>query len=367
MSRLIPRLTPFRGALLAGAGGFAAYKTMSASEKNAEKDFSGAPLKRKIQRFNSLVDRGQNPQEIKNRKEMLAALKSGELFDVVIVGAGCTGAGAALDSAARGLKTACIERGDFANETSSRSSKLIWGGFKYLQVAFAELLNRRTLIEPVTSFQKFWGEFMMVYECCQERSWLAGQQPHLVEYVPQAVGAAGRHSSACPPAAHATRYPPQPVSTHEGSLESRQRSGSLQEPRAVATVLQPPVLFDPAHPRRARFPLLRRPCQVRPCLHLGSCCTRYLWRLTHGRCLKSGGRLALGGPRMKPPRRPQTPVTAPLASGTGGRGSPRTIRPRDCLPRLRWTHLTHYLRRQLVCSDLVCDDGQEDARGLPTA
>ena len=41
---------------------------------------------------------------------------------------------AALDAASRGLKVACIERGDFANETSSRSSKLIWGGFKYLQV-----------------------------------------------------------------------------------------------------------------------------------------------------------------------------------------------------------------------------------------
>lgn len=188
MSRFLPRLTPFRGALAVGAGGAIGYRVLS-SQDAAEKDFSGAPLKKKIQRFNSLVDRGQDPQSIKSRSEMVQALKSGEMFDVIVVGAGCTGAGAALDAASRGLKTACIERADFANETSSRSSKLIWGGFKYLQVAFAELLHRNTIYAPISSFQKFWGEFLMVYECCQERSWLAGQQPHLVEYVPQAVGA----------------------------------------------------------------------------------------------------------------------------------------------------------------------------------
>jgi len=161
--------------------------TWGLTDTDKDKDFSGKAKTRTIQRYKSMVDRGQDPQKMRTRKEMVADLKSGELFDVIIVGAGCTGAGAALDAQTRGLKTACVERGDFANETSSRSSKLIWGGFKYLQVAFAELLNRNTLTAPISSFQKFWGEFMMVYECCQERSWLAGQQPHLVEYVPQAV------------------------------------------------------------------------------------------------------------------------------------------------------------------------------------
>ena len=181
---MLPRLTPFRGAVGVAVGGFVAYKMVPKSD---DTDFSGAKLTRKIQRYNSLVDRGQNPQKVKSRAEQIAMLKSGEPFDVLVVGAGCTGSGAALDASARGLKTACIERGDFSNETSSRSSKLIWGGFKYLQVAFAELLNRRTLTSPISSVQKFYSEFMMVVECCQERSWLAGQQPHLVEYVPQAV------------------------------------------------------------------------------------------------------------------------------------------------------------------------------------
>ena len=253
------------GALAMGGAGFAAYKALA--PKGEEKDFGGGPLKKKIQRFNSLVERGQNPQEIKTRAEMIKSLKAGELFDVIIVGAGCTGAGTALDCAARGLKTACIERGDFSNETSSRSSKLIWGGFKYLQVAFAELLNRRTLYEPISSVKKFWGEFLMVYECCQERTWLAGQQPHLVEYVPQAVrGSSPAHggiSFSAEPAAGPAPPPLLDAHARLAKFTTRAPAGPLQEPSAVAPVLRSPILLDPADPRGARLPLLRRPCQVR--------------------------------------------------------------------------------------------------------
>ena len=210
-----------RAAQGAGAAGLA-YAGYSFLKKPEEIDFAGestAGSRAKIKRFNSLVNRGDNPSAMKTRAEQVKALKSGEQFDVIIIGGGCTGAGAALDATTRGLKTACtelsnpiptpsssprpspgrdrscdprpnqacIERGDFSNETSSRSSKLIWGGFKYLQVAFAELLSWNTLSAPVESFGKFWGEFSMVAECCTERSWLAGMQPHLVHYVPQAV------------------------------------------------------------------------------------------------------------------------------------------------------------------------------------
>jgi len=172
-----------RGALAGGAT-YAAYSFFKPVQST---DFTGEKKMKRIQRFNSLVNRGDNLQEAaKSRAEQLAALKN-EVFDVVIVGGGCTGAGAALDAATRGLKVACIERSDFSNETSSRSSKLIWGGFKYLQVAFAELLSTKSITAPIASVKKFWGEFLMVYECCTERSWLAGMQPHLVQYVPQAV------------------------------------------------------------------------------------------------------------------------------------------------------------------------------------
>ena len=56
-----------------------------------------------------------------------------EEFDVVIVGGGITGAGCALDAVSRRLRTALVERGDFAIGTSSRSSKLVHGGIRYLE------------------------------------------------------------------------------------------------------------------------------------------------------------------------------------------------------------------------------------------
>ena len=56
-----------------------------------------------------------------------------ETFDIAIIGAGVTGCGAALDAASRGLSVALIEQRDFASGTSSRSSKLIHGGLRYLE------------------------------------------------------------------------------------------------------------------------------------------------------------------------------------------------------------------------------------------
>src|SRR5437870_11682514 len=57
---------------------------------------------------------------------------AGQQFDVAIVGGGITGAGIALDLAARGQRAALVEQDDFAGGTSSRSSKLIHGGLRYL-------------------------------------------------------------------------------------------------------------------------------------------------------------------------------------------------------------------------------------------
>ena len=56
-----------------------------------------------------------------------------ERFDVLVIGGGITGAGVALDAASRGLRTALVERDDFASGTSSKSSKLVHGGIRYLQ------------------------------------------------------------------------------------------------------------------------------------------------------------------------------------------------------------------------------------------
>src|SRR3954468_11147543 len=87
---------------------------------------------------------------------------SDEAFDVLVVGGGITGAGVALDAATRGLRTALIEKGDFASGTSSKSSKLVHGGIRYLQ-------------------QK---EIRLVYEALAERQVLRKTAPHLVSVLP---------------------------------------------------------------------------------------------------------------------------------------------------------------------------------------
>lgn len=70
-----------------------------------------------------------------NPAQRIAALKSlaSDEFDVLIIGGGVTGVGAALDAASRGLKVALVENQDIAAGTSSRSSKLIHGGLRYLE------------------------------------------------------------------------------------------------------------------------------------------------------------------------------------------------------------------------------------------
>lgn len=68
----------------------------------------------------------------KKRQEILETLKTEE-FDLLIIGGGITGSGIALDAASRGMKTALVEMQDFASGTSSRSTKLVHGGLRYLK------------------------------------------------------------------------------------------------------------------------------------------------------------------------------------------------------------------------------------------
>jgi glycerol-3-phosphate dehydrogenase len=79
------------------------------------------------------------------REQAVEALSS-EPFDVVVIGGGITGAGVALDAASRGYSVALVEKDDFASGTSSRSSKLVHGGLRYLQ-QFDLGLVREALLE----------------------------------------------------------------------------------------------------------------------------------------------------------------------------------------------------------------------------
>lgn len=83
---------------------------------------------------------------------------SEDTYDVVIIGGGITGAGVARDAASRGMKVALVEASDFASGTSSRSSKLIHGGIRYLENM----------------------EFHLVFEALSERALLFKIAPHMV-------------------------------------------------------------------------------------------------------------------------------------------------------------------------------------------
>src|SRR4051794_1850984 len=85
------------------------------------------------------------------RDKALKALRE-ERFDVVVIGGGVTGAGVALDAASRGYSVAIVERADWAIGTSSRSSKMVHGGLRYLQnfdlgLVREALLERQLLVQ----------------------------------------------------------------------------------------------------------------------------------------------------------------------------------------------------------------------------
>jgi len=96
--------------------------------------------------------------DARERGAMLGRLAT-ERFDVLVIGGGITGAGAALDAASRGLRVALVEARDLASGTSSRSSKLVHGGLRYLEQR----------------------DFKLVYEALRERDLLVSKlAPHLV-------------------------------------------------------------------------------------------------------------------------------------------------------------------------------------------
>jgi glycerol-3-phosphate dehydrogenase len=100
--------------------------------------------------------------DARDREGTLGRLAT-ERFDVLVIGGGITGAGAALDAASRGLRVALVEARDLASGTSSRSSKLIHGGLRYLEQL----------------------DFKLVYEALRERDLLVSKlAPHLVKPVP---------------------------------------------------------------------------------------------------------------------------------------------------------------------------------------
>lgn len=109
-------------------------------------------------------------EEPPSRNEQLRKLtEEKSTYDVIVVGGGITGAGVTLDAATRGLRVCLLEADDFMAETSSRSTKLIHGGIRYLELAFKQL---------------DWRQLALVYEALRERENLMSIGPHLSRSLP---------------------------------------------------------------------------------------------------------------------------------------------------------------------------------------
>ncbi len=111
----------------------------------------------------------------KPREEHIAALRrsgsgaADDEYDLLVIGCGATGAGVALDAATRGLKVAVVERDDFSSGTSSKSTKLVHGGVRYLEKAVWNL---------------DYAQYQLVKEALKERKYFLQTAPHLSMWLP---------------------------------------------------------------------------------------------------------------------------------------------------------------------------------------
>ncbi|CAL8470362.1 g9904 [Coccomyxa elongata] len=157
---MLPRLrTLVRGGLVlisAGAGAAAISAYQNSKRPDASQQRAGV----------FLLD------EVPSRQQQLQHLANGNAdnpFDLLIIGGGATGTGCAVDAATRGLQTALVEREDFASGTSSKSTKLVHGGVRYLEKAV---------------FNLDYGQLKLVFEALHERKRLLQNAPHLSSALP---------------------------------------------------------------------------------------------------------------------------------------------------------------------------------------
>lgn len=102
------------------------------------------------------------------RNKHISRLKKNDTFDLLVIGGGATGSGIAVDAASRGMKVLLVEKNDFAEGTSSRSTKLIHGGVRYLEKAFKHLDKE---------------QYSFVKEGLYERGVILKNAPHLTNKI----------------------------------------------------------------------------------------------------------------------------------------------------------------------------------------
>ncbi|CAA2986037.1 glycerol-3-phosphate dehydrogenase SDP6, mitochondrial isoform X1 [Olea europaea subsp. europaea] len=154
------------GAIAAASG--AVYYTLLSNPSISSNDRSGGgpfltAIKQKITDPFSVVP-SRNVQE-----SALMGSSSSNPLDILVVGGGATGCGVALDATTRGLRVGLVEREDFSSGTSSRSTKLIHGGVRYLEKAI---------------FNLDYGQLKLVFHALEERKQVIDNAPHLCHALP---------------------------------------------------------------------------------------------------------------------------------------------------------------------------------------
>ncbi|KAL3143712.1 hypothetical protein ABBQ32_003553 [Trebouxia sp. C0010 RCD-2024] len=159
----------FAGVAACGAAALCLQPTQDTDSLRTFKAAVSRPL---VSEAHSARTRIDYLDKVPSRKEQLRKLADGSEhnpFDVLVIGGGATGTGCALDAVTRGLRTALIEREDFASGTSSRSTKLVHGGVRYLEKAV---------------FTLDYGQLKLVFEALHERKRLLENAPHLCNALP---------------------------------------------------------------------------------------------------------------------------------------------------------------------------------------
>ncbi|KAJ9653858.1 mitochondrial glycerol-3-phosphate dehydrogenase [Neophaeococcomyces mojaviensis] len=126
------------------------------------------PIKQQVQNSWSRLKSATTDAEEKG-KTLQQEQQAGEEYDLLVIGGGATGAGIALDAVTRGLKVALVERDDFASGTSSKSTKLVHGGVRYLEKAVWNL---------------DYNQYALVKEALRERKYFLDTAPHLSHWLP---------------------------------------------------------------------------------------------------------------------------------------------------------------------------------------
>ncbi|GLT66797.1 hypothetical protein SLA2020_391460 [Shorea laevis] len=156
------RLAASTAALAAVAGGgVILFSSLSANERGGGPALEA--LRRRINDPTAVVP-SRAVQE-----SALAGASSANPLDILVIGGGATGCGVALDAATRGLRVGLVERDDFASGTSSRSTKLIHGGVRYLEKAV---------------FNLDYGQLKLVFHALEERKQVIDNAPHLCHALP---------------------------------------------------------------------------------------------------------------------------------------------------------------------------------------